>query len=298
MKIVITGASGLIGSAIISSLEPERQVIRMVRSRTPAANEIPWNPGETLDAALLADVDAVIHLAGRNIGVRWTETAKREIVASRVKGTRTISQAVAESFRRTGKPNVLISASAIGYYGSREDERLTEASASGTGFLAEVGRAWEEAASAAREAGVRTVFPRMGVVLSRSGGALARMLPPFRLGLGGPIGSGRQWMSWIALNDVVGGMRHLLRWENLNGAVNLVAPNPVTNAEFTRALGKALHRPAVIPVPAFAIKLALGEMGDELLLSSTRVLPKKLEESGYKFRYPRVDGALEELVAR
>ena len=298
MKIVITGASGLIGSALIPTLRQAHTIIRMVRSQPANPDEMQWTRDQPLDLALLRDVDAVIHLAGKNIGVRWTPQAKREIFASRVEGTRTIAQAVAESSKQTGKPNLFVSASAVGYYGSRGDELLSEASGSGQGFLAEIVREWEEATKAAADAGVRTITPRIGVVLSPQGGALARMLPPFKLGLGGPVGSGRQWMSWISLDDVVAAFRHLLTTRDLHGAVNLVAPNPLTNADFTRALGKMLHRPAVIPVPAFAIRLALGEMGQELLLSSTRVASKKLEESGYVFRHPEVMTALREQLRR
>lgn len=293
MRIVITGASGLVGSALVPSLRQTHTVIPMVRSQSATPNELQWTPGQRLNPDLLRDADAVIHLAGRNIGVRWTEQAKREILSSRADGTRTIALAISESFQQSGKPHTFISASAIGYYGSRGDEVLKESSSSGIGFLAETVRAWETAAQPAIDAGVRTVFTRLGVVLSPHGGALARMLPPFRLGLGGRIGSGRQWMSWVSLRDVVAAMEHVLRTPTLHGAVNLVGPNPLTNGDFTRALAHVLRRPAIFPVPAVAIRLALGEMGQELLLSSTRVEPQALLKSGYIFNHTDAESALQ-----
>jgi uncharacterized protein len=294
VKILMTGASGLIGSELVPALRQQHTIIRMVRSQASSPDEMQWTPGRPLDPASLRDVDTVVHLAGKNIGVRWTPQAKREILASRVEGTRTMAVAVSESFKRVGKPKLFVSASAIGYYGDRRDELLTEASESGKGFLAEIVRAWEGATDAAIDAGVRTIVPRIGVVLSPRGGALAKMLPPFKLGVGGPIGGGKQWMSWIALDDVVAAFTHLLRSPELSGRVNLVAPNPLTNAEFTRVLAKVLHRPAVFPLPAVAVRLALGEMGEELLLSSTRVASRRLEESGYLFRHPELMTALRE----
>jgi hypothetical protein len=220
---------------------------------------------------------------------------KREIRQSRLLGTATISRAVADAFRACGKPSVLVSASAIGFYGSRGSELLTESSPGGTGFLAELCRDWEASASPAAEAGVRLVLPRLGVVLSSEGGAMSRLLPIFRLGLGGRVGDGRQYWSWITLEDVLGAIEFAIANPTLSGPVNLTAPNPSTNAEFTAALARALRRPAVFPVPAFALRLALGEMADEALLASQRVQPEKLLNAGFRFTHPQLDEALDQL---
>jgi uncharacterized protein (TIGR01777 family) len=299
MKVLVSGSSGLVGSALVRKLEGSgSHVGRLVRTSSASSLDVPWKPGEPLDPDLICGFDAVVHLAGRNLAGRWNDRMKREICESRLLGTATIARAVASAFRACGRPSVLVSASAIGYYGSRGSELLTESSSSGTGFLAELCRDWESAASPAAEAGVRLVLPRLGVVLSGKGGALARLLPNFRLGLGGRVGNGRQYWSWIALEDVVGAIEFALANRALAGPVNLTAPNPVTNAAFTTALARALRRPAVFPVPAFALRLALGEMADEALLASQRVQPEKLLKAGFRFIHPQLDEALEQICER
>jgi uncharacterized protein (TIGR01777 family) len=294
--IIVTGPTGLVGTPLVASLEAAgAKVIRGTRRTTSAAGEVYWN-GEKheIDAAKLEGVDAVVHLAGENIaGRRWTESFKREIRDSRVKGTRLIAEAIA---RATNKPKALICASAIGYYGNRGDELLNENSPPGDDFLAEVCSEWEASCQPARDAGVRVVNTRIGVILSPKGGALHKMLTPFKLGLGGKIGDGRQSMSWITLDDVVGALHFLVAHPTASGPVNLTAPNPVTNAEFTKTLGHVLHRPTIFPMPAFAAKLAFGEMADALLLSSTRVAPQALEATGYAFKWPQLDSALRHLL--
>ncbi len=265
------------------------QVVRIVR-RAPAPGEIRWDPaGAGLDPAALRGVTAVVHLAGENIADgRWTEARKRALLESRKLGTRLLAEAVA---RAPDGPRTLVSASAIGYYGERGDEELTEASPPGAGFLPEVCVAWEAATGPAADAGVRVVRVRTGLVLTKAGGLLQRMLLPFRLGLGGRLGSGRQWMSWISAADLIGVYLHALQGD-VSGPVNAVAPGAVRNRDFTRVLGRALHRPAVIPVPAFALRLAFGEMADEAILASTRVVPVALEKSGYQFQFPELRPAL------
>lgn len=299
MKILVSGASGLIGSALVPVLTASgHDVIRLVRSQ-PAAGEaaVRWDPeAGTLDAAGLEGLDAVVHLAGENLAEgRWTAEKKRRIRESSVKGTRLLCEALAGLAR---PPRVLVSASAVGYYGDRGDELLTKESPPGSGFLAAVARDWEAAAEPARRAGIRVVHPRMGPVLTPAGGVLAKMLPPFQAGLGGRVGSGRQYVSWIAVDDLLDAMLHLLATEALRGPVNMVAPRPVTNAEFAATLGRVLGRPAVLAVPAFAARLALGEMADEVLLASARVTPVRLAASGYRFRYPELEGALRHLLGR
>lgn len=294
MKVCITGASGMIGSALAGRLRSEgHKVIALVRSRPRDTNERQWTPGTALGPASLADADVVVHLAGKNIGVRWTDSAKREILSSRIDGTSTIARALAESFRTGGKPSVLVSASAIGIYGDRGDEVLTEESATGTGFLPDVGREWESGADPARQAGVRVVHPRMGLVLTREGGALARMLLPFKLGVGGRIGDGRQYWSWITLPDVVDATLFCIANSGISGIVNFTAPNPVSNREFTKILGSVLHRPTVFPTPKLALRIVLGEGADELLLASARVIPSRLQSAGYSFRHRDLRSALE-----
>src|SRR3954471_11242032 len=258
MNVLISGASGLVGSALIPALVSRgARVIRLVRHPVEACSpEIEWHPGSRLDPETLEGFDAVIHLAGENIFGRWTREKKISIRQSRVGGAQTLSDAIAGCQRA---PRVLLSASAIGYYGSRADESLDEESSSGEGFLAEVAREWEDATSSARRAGVRVMNLRFGVILSRCGGALGKMLTPFRLGLGGRVGSGRQFMSWVALDDVVGAIYHALATPGLVGPVNAVAPNPVSNYEFTKTLGRVLRRPTLFPMPAFAARLAFGE---------------------------------------
>jgi uncharacterized protein (TIGR01777 family) len=248
-----------------------------------------------LDPRALEGTDAVVHLAGEPIPQRWTAEAKRRIRESRVRGTQLIATTLAGLAR---PPRVLASGSAMGVYGDRAGEVLDEDSALGRGFLAEVATAWEEAAQPAARAGVRLLTLRTGLVLSRRGGALAKLLLPFRLGAGGRIGSGRQWVSWIALDDTVGAILHAIEHPSLAGPVNVSAPEPVTNAEFTATLARVLHRPAVVPVPAFALRLAFGEMGEATLLASQRMRPRRLLESGYPFRHPTLEGALRHALGR
>jgi uncharacterized protein len=298
MNILVTGASGLIGSALVSSLTAiGHGVTRLVRTQ-PASGEqaAHWDPlAGTIDASALEGVDAVVHLAGENIAERWTTAKKVNIRDSRINGTQVLCKVLA---RLASPPKVLVSASAIGYYGDRGEEILTEESPPGRGFLAEVCRAWEGATEPARQAGLRTVQLRFGVVLSPAGGALAKILPPFRLGLGGVLGNGRQYMSWIALDDAVGTIQHVIATDALQGPTNVVAPQAVTNQEYTKTLGAVLGRPTIFPLPAFAARLMFGEMADELLLASTRVQPAKLLASGYHYRYPELEGALRHLLAR
>jgi uncharacterized protein len=292
LRVLISGASGLIGSALTRELRAAgHETVALVRH--PAGpGEVQWNPRQVLDPAKLAGFDAVVHLAGKNVAGIWTPDFKREILESRVWGTLTLAGAAAASYIKTGKPRVFVSASGMSYYGNRADEVLTEDSSPGPGFLADVVRQWEAATSVTRDAGLRTVSMRVGVVLSRNGGALKPMLAPFKLGLGGRVGNGQQWWSWIALDDVVGAMRFAIENETLQGPVNTVGPAPVRNAEFVRALGHQLHRPAIVPLPEFVIRTLMGEMGHELLLVSARVLPAKLNAAGYKFRYANLPDAL------
>jgi hypothetical protein len=298
-RVALTGASGLVGSALAAYLSTGgHRVVRLVRrDPDPGAAEIGWDPASgRIDRAGLEGLDAVVHLAGENIASgRWNEARKRRIRESRVRGTRLLAEALASLER---PPRVLVSASAIGFYGDRGDERLLEESASGTGFLPEVCREWEAATGAAEDRGVRVVHLRIGIVLSPAGGALRAMLLPFRLGLGGKIGSGRQFLSWISLDDLVGAIHHSIETESLRGAVNAVAPHPVTNGEFTRTLGRVLRRPTVLRVPAFAARLALGEMAQDLLLASMHAEPGRLAATGYRFRDPDLEGALRHLLGR
>ena len=292
MKILISGSHGLVGTALIKSLEPEgHEIFRLVRHAPNSRSEIEWSPDRySIALARIEGFDAVVHLAGESIAEgRWSDEKKKRIRESRAKGTKLLGDALANL---SNPPRILISASAIGYYGNRGDEVLTEGSTPGDGFLPEVCVEWEKATALATEKGIRVVNTRFGVILDAHGGALAKMLPPFRMGIGGRIGSGKQWMSWIALDDVVGGIKFALTNETLSGPVNFVAPNPVTNSEFTKALGKALSRPTLFPIPAFGVRLVFGEMGDALLLSSQRVKPVSLEASGYRFQYSNLDGAL------
>lgn len=299
MRIAISGSSGLIGTALRARLHSEgHRTLRLVRSRAASGeSEIAWDPAAgTIDATRLEGVDAVVNLSGESLAQwPWTAARKRRMVESRVRSTRFLAETLAALSR---KPRVFISASAVGYYGNRGDTRLTEASPAGTGFLAGLCRAWEEAAEPATRAGVRVVTPRIGMVLTASGGALAALLLPFRLGLGGNLGSGRQYMSWIALDDLIGAIVHALTRDTLAGAVNAVAPQPASNAEFTRALGRVLRRPTALPFPAFAARLLLGEMAEELLLSSARVEPTRLLATGYTFRHPDLEGALRSALGR
>ncbi len=296
MRILISGASGLIGRAITPALiSAGHEPVALVR-RGPRQNEVQWNPGEPLDPEKLAGANAIVHLAGKNVAGRWTEKFKQEVLASRAQGTRTLANAAAESYRRSGQPHIFISAAGINYYGSRGDELLTEQSSTGKGFLAEVSRQWEAATAPASEAGLRVVNLRIGVVLARDGGALKPMLLPFRLGLGGRIGSGKQFWSWIAFDDVIGVALFALHNDSLRGPVNTVGPEPVRNQEFVRALGKELHRPTIFPLPAWIVRTLLGEMGEELLLTSIRADPAKLKAAGYSFAHPELRDAIHAAV--
>ncbi|MEM9068210.1 MAG: TIGR01777 family oxidoreductase [Myxococcota bacterium] len=292
--VAITGASGLIGSALRRSLEADGHRVRAMVRRAPQGDEIGWSPAEgTLDAAALEGVDAVVHLAGESVASgRWSEARKERIRSSRVQGTDLLARALAGC---TNPPRVLVSASAIGFYGSRGDETLVESAGPGEGFLAEVCAAWESAADPARDAGLRVVHPRIGIVLAKDGGALSKMLTPFRMGVGGVVGSGTQFMSWIHLDDVVGMLRFVIEHE-VDGPFNAVGPAPVTNAEFTRALGRALKRPTFLPLPRFAARMALGEMADGLLLASARVLPEKIAAEGFRFRFETLANALDDVL--
>jgi len=284
MKVLISGGSGLIGSALAEHLAAAgHEVARLVRAGAKlTASDVPWTPGQPFAAKSLEGMQAIVHLAGETVGQRWSAAVKEKILRSRVEGTRTLAEAVAAA-TRAGQKMTLVSASAIGFYGSRGPEWLTEESAPGEGFLADVCCQWEAAAEPARQAGARVVHPRIGLVLSRKGGALPRMLPAFRMGLAGRMGSGQQFWSWITLRDVVRALEFLLTNEKIAGAVNLTSPAPVTNAEFTRALGEALHRPTVLPMPAAVVRTLFGEMGEETILASQRVRPEQLLPGGFQF---------------
>jgi hypothetical protein len=292
MNVLITGGSGLVGQELQSLLSAGgHEVTSLTRSSTVREGFRTWDPGaEEYDPAWFDGFDAVVHLAGENIaGRRWTKPYKQKILSSRRDVTRKLATALT---RLEQPPRTLISASAIGWYGDRGEELLTESSSRGEGFLSEVCQAWEHAADPAREAGVRVAHPRIGVVLSPKGGALKKMLPPFKLGVGGVLGSGRQYMSWIGIDDLAGAIFHLLTDESLTGPVNCVSPNPVTNREFTKTLGRVLSRPTIFPVPGFMAKLAFGEMAEELLLSGARILPEVLSQSGYGFRSSNLEDCL------
>ena len=299
-RILVSGASGPIGRALLPSLKASgARIARLVRlnGQDGARDEerILWDPLQPLSPETVVGFDAVIHLAGETIFGRWTAAKKARIHDSRIFGTRRLALALAQA---KNKPQIFICGSAIGYYGNRGDELLKEESRPGTGFLAEVCQGWEAATEPAVEAGIRTAQIRTGIVLSPDGGALPKMLPPFKLGLGGKIGDGRQWMSWIDVQDMVGAIHHILKTDLLQGPVNLVAPKPVTNIEFTKTLAGMLHRPAIFPVPAFALKLAFAEMGEDVLLSSQRVEPSKLIATGYPFRSRELREALATILHR
>jgi uncharacterized protein len=290
--VAITGASGLIGSALLARLRLQgKRVRRLARSPDPASpDDIVWDPMRgILEPRDLEGAEAVVHLAGEPLAQRWTSTRRTAIRESRVRGTELLARTLGALDR---KPSVLLSGSAVGYYGDRGDEALDEESAPGTDFLAEVARDWEAATGKARDAGVRVVLLRTGIVLSPRGGALDRLLPHFRLGVGGPIGTGRQWMSWIALEDHLRAMEHALVTTGMHGPVNLVAPNAVTNAEFAATLGRVLGRPALVPVPSFALELLYGEMARATILAGQRVLPKALLHNGFHFAHPTLEEAL------
>ena len=297
MKIVISGASGLIGTQLVTTLKSSgHEVVQLVR-RTAGAGQIMWDPKSgKLDPASLEGCDAVIHLSGAGIGdKRWSDSYRKEILDSRTETTSLLANTIASLQR---KPSVFLSGSAIGIYGARGDEQLTETSAHGTGFLADVCKQWEAAAKPAIDAGVRTVFLRTGIVLSPKGGALKKLLPLFRLGVGGKFGNGKQWQSWISMDDEVASIIHLLT-ANVSGAVNLTAPQPVTNAEFTKVLARVVKRPAIVPVPTFAPKILLGgELADALLFTGQRVMPQALTASGYVFKHSTLESALRSLLTK
>lgn len=299
MKILMSGANGLIGNALSKSLTRDgHEIVKLVRrERSVGAPEVEWHPNqELIDASQLEDFDVVVHLAGESIASgRWSDEKKKKIVESRVKGTTLLSRAISGLKK---PPHLFISASAIGFYGNRGDELLTEESAPGNDFLANVCIKWEDSAKFAESAGIRTIKVRFGIILDTEGGALEKMLTPFRMGVGGKVGDGQQWMSWIALEDVVSGLRFLMEESSLTGPVNFVAPKPVRNAEFTKTLGSVLSRPTIFPLPAFAARLALGEMADGLLLSSAKVAPEKLQRAGFTFKYPDLRTALQSILTR
>lgn len=297
MKIAVTGATGLIGKALTEKLHKEGNEISVVSRRNAVSSPfriVPWDPERgVFDARPLEGIDAVVHLAGETIAERWTKAKKQRIRASRVEGTRVL----VDGLKGLSKPpSVFVGASAVGFYGNRGDEDLDETSGPGTGFLTEVCQAWEAETARASELGMRVVAMRTGIVLSTKGGALGQMLLPFKLGLGGPVGSGKQWMSWIHIDDVVGAYAFALQ-QSLSGVANMTAPQPARNAEFTKALGRALGRPAFLPAPGFALKLVFGEMAQDLLLDGQKVYPHRLESAGYEFQYPELQQALDDVIS-
>jgi uncharacterized protein (TIGR01777 family) len=296
MKVLITGASGLIGKALQRSFEEKGwEMLLASRSEPKDEKHIKWTVEEGFsDIERLEGIDAVVHLAGESVnGLRWTDEKKKAIRDSRVIGTRNVVDAIS---KLTNKPKVFVASSAIGFYGERGDEELTESSSLGTGFLPEVCKEWEAESRRAEDAGIRTVLLRTGIVLSKEGGALGTMLTPFKLGVGGVVGSGKQWMSWISLEDQVAIINFVIENENIRGAVNAVSPNPATNEEFTKTLGDVLYRPTILPMPEFAVSMLFGEMGDALLLASTKVMPKRLLDAGFEFEYPDLKPAIENAV--
>ncbi|MBV9872939.1 MAG: TIGR01777 family oxidoreductase [Frankiaceae bacterium] len=296
MKIVVTGSTGLIGTALVRSLRADgHEVRRLVRREPTGADETRWDPAaHSIDAGALDGIDAVVHLAGVGVGdKRWSESHKKAILDSRVDGTTTIATAIAANADHV---KTFICGSAVGFYGDRGDETLDESAKTGAGFLAEVVRQWEAATKPASDAGVRVVNLRTGIVLSPQGGALGKVLPIFKLGLGGKLGSGQQWMPWIAIADEVAAIKFLLTQDSISGPVNVCAPEPVRNAEYTAALGRALNRPAVAPVPRFALQLALGGFADEGPLVSQRVIPRRLLDAGFDFTFIDVDSALQSML--
>jgi uncharacterized protein len=290
MKVVVTGASGLIGSALVQRLEAEgHDIIRLVRRAPHSVRERKWDPMGEPDPELVEGADAVVHLASETIKGWWTQKKKDRITESRVRGTEMIAESVAAA---TQKPRVFLSASGTGFYGTRKDEVLTEESSQGAGFLASLARQWEKATRPAEQAGVRTVLLRISLVLSQRGGALQAMLPSFRMGMGGKVANGTQFWPWITLEDTVSAILFAIKNDSLSGPVNICAPQHTTNREFTRALGKVLHRPTFFPLPSVAVTLILGEMGQEALLTSTRAEPAKLKAAGFQYKHPEIDGAL------
>ncbi len=305
MHVAITGATGSIGGALAESLRADGHTVTGITRSQPGTGQLQWSPAQgRIDAAGLRGVDTVVHLAGEKIGfaswhpraiaaARWTPDTRREILDSRVEGTSLLARTLAGM---DDGPRTFVSASAIGYYGDRGDETLTESSASGDLFLSKVCRAWEASADPARDAGIRVVHPRIGIVQTPKDGALQRSLPLFRLGLGGPFGSGRQWWSWVMLEDVVGVLRHAVTNDGVTGPLNVTAPTPVTNAEWTKTLGRVLGRPAILPVPRFGPRLIFGQMSDELIYASARVLPEATLASGYTFRHTDLEAGLRSVL--
>lgn len=296
MKVAIAGASGLVGSALIPVLKKlGAQITRLVRSK-PKAGEIEWHPNQDeVSSRLLEGFEVIINFAGENIaGGRWTDDQKRKIRDSRVNGTHLLSEAIA---KLTKKPRVFVCASATGIYGDRDDETLDEQSESGGGFLAGVCREWEKACEPAIKAGTRVVNLRFGPIIAREGGMLAKLLTPFKMGMGGKVGSGKQFISWVALEDAVNAVMLAIQDESIRGPLNVVSPNPVTNEEFTKTLGHVLNRPTALAMPAFAARLAFGEMADEMLLASQKVIPKRLTNAGFVFEYPELESTLKHLLA-
>ena len=295
MRVAVTGSHGLIGSAVVSALAARGdQVVRVVREGAGGPEDVAWQPAAgRIDAARLDGIDAAVNLAGESLAARWTPERKAAIRESRLRGTGLLAQVLAGL---PSRPRVLVSASAVGYYGNRGDEVLTEASTAGTGFLAGLCREWEAAAGAARSAGIRVVHPRFGIVLSGRGGVLAKIVPIFRLGAGGPLASGRQYLPWVAIDDAVGAVLLALERGNVAGPVNVVAPQAVTNREFTAALARAVGRPAMLPVPAAALRAMFGDMADEALLASQRVEPVLLRAAGYDFRFSELERALRHVL--
>lgn len=298
MRILITGASGLIGKALQASFKEKGHEMLLASRSEPRDDEhVQWSADSGFadeDLSRLEGLDAVIHLAGENISaLRWTDEKKKAIRDSRVHGTHSMIEAFG---KLKSKPKVFISGSAVGFYGDRGNEEMTEANSAGKTFLADVSKEWEAESRRAEDLGIRTVLLRTGIVLSKDGGALATMLTPFKLGVGGVVGDGKQWMSWVSLDDVVAIINYALENENLRGAVNVASPNPVTNEEFTKTLGTVLYRPTFLPLPEFAIHMVFGEMGDALLLDSTRVIPKRLLDAGYEFKFTDLKSALEHAV--
>jgi uncharacterized protein len=295
MKVAITGSSGLIGSSLVSFLSKKKITVSKILRGDSLENEFSWKPENgDWDSAFADGIDGIVHLAGENIASgKWTKEKKERIRGSRIEGTKRLCDHI---LRLPVPPSVFVCASAVGFYGDRGMEFLNESSSRGSGFLPDVCIGWEEAAQTVSSAGIRVVSVRFGIVLSKEGGALAKMLTPFKMGMGGKIGNGKQYMSWVAMDDVTGAIYHALTTGSLKGPVNVTAPNPVTNKEFTKTLGRMLRRPTVLPMPAFAAKLAFGEMANDLLLASTRVAPKKLSDSGYKFQYTELESALRHVL--